>query len=162
MTIKKSAKSVRNVSTKRPLSSSEPLSAVQDEGVLRFPVVEETLQVTKKVVDKGGYQLTKIVENREQLVDELLRTEQVTIERRKIDTAISADAVPQTRQEGDTLIVPVIEEVLVTVKQLMLVEEVRVTRLTGFRQDPQTFKLRKERINVDRLAADPELADKPV
>jgi hypothetical protein len=35
---------------------------------------------------------------------------------------------PVQRQEGDTLILPVVEEVLVVEKRLMLREEIRITR----------------------------------
>ena len=119
-----------------------------------MPVIEESLQVEKQVADRGGYRLSKRIETREQLVDELLRTEHVEIERRKINTAIADGAIPQMRQEGDTLIVPVIEEMLITVKRLVLVEEVRITRSQGTQRKPQTYTLRKEHIEVERL--DPE------
>ncbi len=62
--------------------------------------------------------------------------------------------VAKQRQEGDTLIVPVIEEMLVTVKRLVLVEEVRITRVQGTHRKPQTFTLRKEHIEIERLAGE--------
>ena len=132
----------------------EPALAGQDETVRRIPIIEESLQVSKEVVDRGGYRINKRLETREELVDELLKTEHVEIERRKINTAIADGAVPQMRQEGDTLIVPVIEEMLITVKRLVLVEEVRITRTQGIQRKPQTYTLRKEHIEVERLAAE--------
>ncbi len=48
------------------------------------------------------------------------------IEHVQIDRIV-AEAPPQ-RQEGDTLILPVVEEVLVMEKRLMLREEIRITR----------------------------------
>ena len=105
-------------------------------------------------MDRGGYRINKRVETHEELVDELLETEHVEIERRRINTAIADGAIPQMRQEGDTLIVPVIEEMLITVKRLVLVEEVRITRTHGTQRKPQTYSLRKEHIEVERL--DPE------
>ena len=134
-----------------------PMSTDPDrlEAVPRtLPVIEESLQVDKEVVDRGGYRISKRVETREQLVDELLHTEHVEIERRQINTAIADGAIPQMRQEGDTLIVPVIEEMLITIKRLVLVEEVRITRTQGTQRKPQTYTLRKEHIEVERL--DPE------
>ena len=132
----------------------EPGLTGQDEIVRHVPVIEETLQVAKEAVDRGGYRISKRVESHEELVDELLKTEHVEIERRKINTAIADGAIPQTRQEGDTLIVPVIEEMLITVKRLVLVEEVRITRTQGTQRKPQTYTLRKEHIEVERLAAE--------
>ena len=67
----------------------EPALTGQDETVQRVPVIEETLQVAKEVVDRGGYRISKRVESHEELVDELLKTEHVEIERRKINTAIA-------------------------------------------------------------------------
>ncbi len=139
---------------RKALGVPEPDLTGPDEGTRRLPVIEESLHVAKQAVDRGGYRIHKQIETREQLVDELLRTEQVEIERRPINTAIADGAVPQTRQEGDTLIVPVIEEMLVTVKRLVLVEEVRITRVQGTHRKPQTFTLRKEHIEIERLAAE--------
>lgn len=119
----------------------------------RLPVIEESLQVTKVEVDKGGYRIAKRVETREQLVDELLRDERVEIERRPMGLPLAGMDAPEMRYEGDTLIVPVVEEVLVTEKRLVLVEEVRITRVHGTHRKPQTVTLRKEEIVVDRLAA---------
>ena len=141
-----------------PGSSEEesvtPLRSSSPEAIGRLPVIEESLKVSKLEVDQGGYRLTKRVEMNQHLVDEVLRTEEVHIERRPINTAIADDDVPGVRQEGNTLIVPVIEEVLITVKRLVLVEEVRITRIQGTRHQPQTVTLRKEEIDIERLAAE--------
>ena len=126
-----------------------------------LPVIEESLHVTKELVDRGGVRVTKRVESHEQLVDELLRSEHVEIERRHINTAIAGDVAPTIRQEGDTLIVPVVEEILITVKRLVLVEEVRITRTQHTSRKPQSFTLRKEHIEVERFAAGDPPADEP-
>ncbi len=118
------------------------------------PVIEEVLEIDKRLVDHGGYRISKSVETREQLVDEVLNTEHVEIERHRINTVIADGAIPQMRQEGDTLIVPVIEEMLITVKRLVLVEEVRITRTQGTQRKPQTYTLRKEHIDIERLDAE--------
>ena len=85
----------------------------------------------------------------------MLRSEHVEIERRPINTAIADGAIPPVRQEGDTLVVPVVEEVLITVKRLVLVEEVRITRVQDTRRETRTVTLRKEAIEVERLDAEP-------
>jgi uncharacterized protein (TIGR02271 family) len=151
----KSVKPVRGVGSRNASATPAPALASTKEDVLRLPVIEESLQIRKEVVDQGGVKVSKRVETREQLVDELLRSEHVEIERRPINTAIADDAVPGVRQEGDTLIVPVIEEVLISVKRLVLVEEVRITRTQKTHHKQQTFSLRKEQIEVERLAAEP-------
>lgn len=138
-------------------SSLQPAAVTLDLScgqTVTLPVIEESLVVEKVEVDRGGYRISKRVEVHQQMVDELLRHERVDIERRAIGRALTGDAIPEARYEGDTLIVPVIEEVIVTEKRLMLVEEVRITRIHGTHQDPQQYTLRKEQIEIERLGAD--------
>ena len=137
-----------SVRTMTDQDSGEPQTRV-------LPAIEERLSVAKVEVDQGGYLVVKRVQTREQHVDEVLHSEHVEIERRPMNTAIPEDAIPGIREEGDTLIVPVIEEVLVTVKRLVLVEEVRIKRTQQAHRNPQSFTLRKESIEVERLAAEP-------
>ena len=148
------AQKTRSKGASKFVGRPEPTLTGPDEAIPRVPVIEETLEVAKRIVDRGGVRVTKRVETREELIDEPLTREQVSVERRPINMAIADDAVPVTRQEGDTLIVPVIEEVLITVKRLVLVEEVRITRTRTTDRQLQTILLRKEHIEVERLAAE--------
>jgi stress response protein YsnF len=63
---------------------------------------------------------------------------------------VVAEAVPP-REEGDTLIVPIFEEVLVTEKRLLLREEVHIVRRRVEVRAPQTITLRKENVDVHRI-----------
>ncbi len=117
--------------------------------------VEETVHVDKVKVDRGGFRVTKGHETRTQVVDTLLSAERVEIERRAIGTPLAVGERPVTRQEGDTLVVPVVEEMLVTEKRLVLVEEVRITRVRDTRREVRHVPLKKEHIDIERLAADP-------
>lgn len=120
----------------------------------RLPVLEEVLQVDKVEVDQGGYRVVKKIETSDQLIDELLKTQKVEVERRAVGLQLPGTDIPEVRYEGDTLIVPVVEEILVTEKRLVLVEEVRITRVRGTHRQPQKVRLRKEKIEVERLAAE--------
>ena len=113
------------------------------------PVVEETAEVRKVDVDQGGWRVVKRVSTETQVVDEELQSENVEIERRPIGQPVVI--APQTRYEGDTLVVPVLEEVLVTEKRLVLVEEIRITRVSRTHRQPQTVTLRKDQIEIERL-----------
>lgn len=117
-----------------------------------LPVIDESVHVDKRAVDTGGYRISKKVEARRELVDELLLNHRVEIERRPVGLQLAGNDVPEPRYEGDTLIVPVLEEVLVTEKRLMLVEEVRITRVQGTHRQPQEVTLRKEEVSIERLA----------
>jgi hypothetical protein len=68
-------------------------------------------------------------------MDEPLYTEQASVERIAVNRIV--DAYPQVREEGETTIVPVVEEVLVVQKRLMLKEEVRITRKRVQMREPR-------------------------
>jgi len=61
---------------------------------------------------------------------------------------------PPVRHEGNTMIIPLLEEVLVVEKRLMLREELRVTRTQTEFHAPQQVTLRREEITVDRAPVD--------
>jgi uncharacterized protein (TIGR02271 family) len=116
-----------------------------------LPVLEEVVEVRKEWVDRGGYRLSKRVETLEETIDEVLRTSEVRIERVPVGRTLADGVVPEFRREGDTFVLPVVEEILVTEKRLVLREEIRVTRLEGTMRAPQTVSLRREAIVIERL-----------
>ena len=83
------------------------------------------------------------------VVDEPTLCEQVEVERVAIDRFV--DAPVAVRQEGDTTIIPVFEEVVVVEKRLKLVEEVRLTKRQTTTHQPQTITLRRQEAVVERL-----------
>lgn len=120
-----------------------------------LPEIEERLQVDKVAVDRGGYRISKQVETREEIVDEELLRDEVSIERRPIGTTLPAGSTPAPRYEGDTLVIPVLVETVVVEKRLLLVEEVRITRTPIRERTRQPVTLRAERIAIERLDPDP-------
>ena len=104
---------------------------------LTVPVIEETLRVDKRQVTTGVVRLGKTVEERTETVDEPLFRDEVQVERRAANRVVSASQPPVVREEGDVLVIPVLEEVLVVEKRLMLKEELLVRRnRTEFRAPP--------------------------
>ena len=125
----------------------------RSEGTL--PVIEEMARVQVVEVDQGGWRISKKVSVTEQQVDEELKDFSVQIERRPIGIRLEGNEVPEARYEGNTLVISVVEEVLVTEKRLVLVEEVRITGVHGTHRAPQQVSLRKETVSVERLAPEP-------
>lgn len=119
--------------------------------VATLPVIQESLEISKRVVANGGYRVTKQVSSREVKVDELLRDEQVMIERRAIGETLSGLDLPMQRYEGDVLVIPVVREIAVVEKRLMLVEEIRITRVSGTHRRPEHVTLRSEEILIEPL-----------
>jgi uncharacterized protein (TIGR02271 family) len=64
------------------------------------------------------------------------------------------ESIPQVRYEGQTMIIPVVEEVLVVEKRLRLREELHVTKRRTEDSMPQAVTLRREEVHIDREAPD--------
>ncbi|MFP4440571.1 MAG: YsnF/AvaK domain-containing protein [Chloroflexaceae bacterium] len=116
--------------------------------VLVVPVIAEELEVEKRTVQSGRVRLTKTVHEREEVIDEPLLQEEVAVERVAINRVV--DTPGEVRYEGDTMIIPLLEEVLVVEKRLLLKEEIRVTRQRTETHKPQRVTLRSEEVNIER------------
>jgi uncharacterized protein (TIGR02271 family) len=129
----------------RGISNSFP----ESEPVV-IPVIHEELEVGKRRVETGaGVRVQKSAYEEEQVVDVPLLHEQVEVQRVPVDRVV--DGPVAVRHVGDTIIVPVMQEVLVVQKQLRLVEELHIRRTRTERRDPRTVVLRKEEATVERL-----------
>ncbi len=128
-------------------------SALREGTEVVMPIIEERLTVGKRVRETGRVRLQKLVETRQETVDEPLLREEVEVERVPVGEFV--DGPVAVRHEGDVLIVPVLEEVLVVETRLRLREELRVTRRRTEVHEPQEITLRSERIEIERLAPDP-------
>lgn len=133
------------------VSELDRLETDHDEAVV-IPVVAEELNLNKRQVDKAKVRVTKVVEEREETVEEPLMEERVEIERVPINQPINGPA--EVRYEGDTMIVPLVREVLVVQKQLMVTEEVRITKKRLSVQDRRHVTLRHEDVKVERIDVD--------
>ncbi len=117
---------------------------------LVIPVIEEEAFLDKRVVETGKVRISKRVSEREELIDEPLFREEVTIERVAVNQYV--DQPPQVRHEGDVMIIPVVQEQLVMQKRLVLVEELRVRKQIVETHQPQSVTLRREEIDIKRIA----------
>lgn len=122
------------------------------EDLMVIPVIIETAEVKRKQTTKARVRVHKEVHQREQQIDQPTFEEEVQVERVRINQVI--EVPPKVRYEGHTMVIPVLEEVLVVEKRLMLKEEVRVTRRRKTTHQPQTVNLRSEEVHVERLETD--------
>jgi len=95
---------------------------------LTVPVVEETLVPTTRWQEAGVLEVRRTVRTETQELDVPVRYEEATVERVPVNRVLAQGEALAPRQEGDTLIVPVIREEVVVVKQQVLVEELRITK----------------------------------
>src|SRR3982751_2082323 len=75
--------------------------------------------------------------------------ERVNVERKAVNRIV--DGPVDVRYEGDTTVIPVLEEVLVVEKRLILREEIHITRSTEEVHKPQRVVLRREDVSVERM-----------
>lgn len=109
-------------------------------------------------VDRGRVVISKSVETfpHEAQVD--VGTDRVEVER--VPVGEEVDTAPEIRQEGDTLIVPVIEEVLVVTKRYRIVEEVHVRKVRDVETTTLTEDLRREVVDVQEIDEHGEVVDR--
>lgn len=116
---------------------------------LVIPLVEEQLSVGTRRVETGRVR----VDIRNELIDERVAAElvrgSVDIERVRVDRAV--DRVPAVRDEGDTLIIPVVEEVIVVEKRLILREEIHIRRRAETHAHDETVQRIRQHADVERL-----------
>ncbi|MFC0252060.1 DUF2382 domain-containing protein [Massilia consociata] len=132
------------------MSSNIPETNSQ-EG-LRIPVIEEQLDVGTRVVETGrGVRIHKTVSEQPVTIDERLTREEVDVRHVPVDRIVALEEAPATRHEGDTLVVPVLEEVLVVERRLRIKEELHITRIRHEERYQDTVPLKAERVEVERF-----------
>lgn len=117
----------------------------------RFPVAEEELKLGKRRVETGITRVTTKVTSNEQVVEQPLMKDGVEVRHVTINRFI--DAPVATRTDGDTIIIPVMEEVLVVEKKLRLKEELHIRRHTEVITHTHKETLLKEEVVVEHLVA---------
>jgi uncharacterized protein (TIGR02271 family) len=123
------------------------LSRFLQDGVMIIPVVAETLDVDKRVVEHV-VRVSKSVQSKDVTVDEDLLREDVDVERVPVNRYI--DVLPSVREENGMTIIPLVEEVLVVEKRLLLREEIRVTRRQSAEKFHEVYTLQSEEVHVER------------
>lgn len=138
-------KSAEDTSLQAPQTKTE----IANEPMV-IPVIQEEITVDKRVIETGKVRISKRISEREELVDVPLLQEKVTVERVPINLFVETQ--PPVRQEGDTIIIPVVEEQVIVQKKLLLVEELRVSKQVVENHQPQPVILLKEEVEITRSA----------
>ena len=132
------------------MSSTIPENT-QQEG-LRIPVIEEQLAVGTRVVETGrGVRIHKTVSEQPVTIDERLTREEVEVRHVPVDRIVALEEAPANRYEGETLVVPIVEEVLVVERRLRIREELHITRVRHEEHYRDTVPLKAERVVVERF-----------
>ncbi len=133
----------------RPAARDEEGAATHEE--IRIPIVEERLVVDKRQIELGELVLRKTVDEREERTRQPVMHEELEVERVAVNRPLEAAA--QRRTEGDWLIIPVMEEVVVVRTQLMLKEEIRIRTRQVMGEQEVVATTRHERVELDEPSA---------
>ncbi len=117
-----------------------------------IPVISEELEVGKRKRPTGKVRVEKGVAEHDESVSMPLTRERAEVRRVLVDKPV--DAPPPVRREGDTIILPIVEEVAVVEKRLVLKEELHIRRHRTTEQHEETVKLKNEYADVRRLDAE--------
>lgn len=132
------------------ISSHTAASSAEDQGEVMavIPVVAEEARITKREIETGRVRIRKTVQSDEQVVDVPLLRDQVHVERVPVGRYLEQPL--EARYEGDTLVIPVMEEVLVVQKRLRLREEIRVTTVRERVRHQESVTLQREQVTIAR------------
>ncbi|WP_255593690.1 YsnF/AvaK domain-containing protein [Pontibacter sp. HSC-14F20] len=119
-----------------------------------IPVIEEQVRVDKEVRETGSVHIAKEVHRENVDLDLPIIHEEAEIERVEINQYVDTPP-PPVRYEGDKMIIPVIKEVLVVEKRLLVVEEIHVTKRRTEEHNTEHVELLREEIRVERKRNDP-------
>ncbi|MCF1474967.1 DUF2382 domain-containing protein [Agrobacterium vitis] len=119
----------------------------QDETTIQ--IVEESVSVGKERVATGRVRVSTSSSEVGELAQATLYGTRVEVTPERIDLEI--DAIPETRVEGDTTIIPVLEEIVVIEKRLVLIEEIRIRQIVTSEDVSVPVTVRKQTATVERI-----------
>ena len=109
----------------------------------------EQLSIGRRRIEGDTVRVTSVTHQHEHLIDETLTHERVEIERVAIGQVV--DVAPPVREEGDVTIIPVVEEVVVVERRLILKEEIHMRRVQHTEQHRETVTLRRQEALITRV-----------
>jgi len=116
------------------------------------PVISEEVVPEKRTVRTGAVRVHKRVNAHTEHVEMPLTRETVDVRRVVVNKEVSS--APQTRTEGDTTIIPVVEEEIVVTKRLVLKEEIHLTKRRTVTTGNQDVTVGREEAEVERVDAE--------
>jgi len=117
-----------------------------------LPIAAENYEVGKRRVVTGRVRVTRAVRTRSEVVDRPVTREVIEVRRVRVRKPVDGP-VPDVRRQGPTLIVPVLEEVPVVEKRLMVTEEIHITKRVVPERRRVKVTLRREEPVIERRSA---------
>ena len=135
--------------------------SVDPEAAQIIPLLEERLVVGRREVETGRVRVHLTTTTEDAAVREVLREERVEVERVPIGREVATAPAVREEEDGAVLVVPVLEEVLVVERRLVLKEELWIRRVSTNRTSEQNVPLRRQTATVERVPAQPDDKSEP-
>ncbi|MCJ2009330.1 YsnF/AvaK domain-containing protein [Methylobacterium sp. J-092] len=120
---------------------------------MTLPLIEETARIDKRAVETGRVRVSTRTETTEQVLRETLRSDMVGVTRVPVNrTLAKGEMPPVVREENGVTIIPVLEEILVVEKRLVLKEEVHIRRTTAGEDVEMPVRLRRQHAVIERVS----------
>jgi len=140
----------------KAIEADKTVELVGEEQVI--PVIEESLHVTKRVVEKGGFRVVKSVTTEEATIEEPTIHESAAVNRVTVNRLLEpGEELPKSRRDGDTLIIPIFEEVIVTEKRMRVTEELHIVLSRTETVTPQSTTIRRESVRIEPITSPNDL-----
>ena len=118
-----------------------------DPDTLRL--LEEQVSIERERSETGRVRVRVVTHEHDEEIEVPLTREHVEVERVAVGREV--EAIPPRRQEGDTVVVPVVEEVIDVRRKLVLREEVRLRLVRSTERHREHVTLRRQEAVVERL-----------
>lgn len=134
----------------RESETASTISAADAKRVITdtLPIVEEQVEIGTRQVKGDTLRVEMRTDTRIEELTAPLRRESYSVERVSVDEVV--DYIPEIRRENGLTIIPVMEERLVTVKQLVLREEIHIRERHSVEETTVSVPLRSQRAEVSR------------
>jgi uncharacterized protein (TIGR02271 family) len=134
-------------------SSNPSLSQQQvarEENGDTIPVFSEDITVQKKEVVTGKVSIKKTVQEEVQTVSTPVVSDDYEIVRVPVHPTVLMVAPEPVRHEGDTMIIPVVREIMVLEKRFEIIEEIHIRHNKQESISTQQISLKKEHVDIKR------------
>lgn len=130
-------------------ASPQPESSATPRDATVIPLAQERVVLDKREVPTGAVRIVVKVHEESQQVEVPTQRETCTVQHVPVNRRV--DQSPGIRQEGDVTIIPVLEEVVVVEKHLILREEIHITRQRSVEPHQQYVMLRREEAHIEHV-----------
>jgi stress response protein YsnF len=129
---------------------------VAEEQVI--PIVEEQIAVSKREIETGTVRVALTTDAERLIARETLHGRRVEVDRVSVNRELpEGEAAPEIRQEEDTLIIPLVEEVAVVTRRLVIRDELRLRFIPTEEPFAKELMVRRQRATVEHV---PERSEK--